>query len=192
MAFVEPVLRSSHSIDIGIKSLGCVDINDIPHILELSSEVVVEQHKLVRTLDECCLTNDTSAVSSAAAPVALEDAYSAGSIIGGILPGIERWMWLCASKYAKGKGVGCDCVMVAEKIANERARHVKTVDRQTCSTRESRESRILCVAATSCVKSRWLPSLLSLQGCKVDLAGCGKSLYKYLLLFGRYWSCAKS
>ena len=78
-------------METGIKSLGCVDISDRPHILELLSAEVVEQHKLVRTLAECCLTNDISSVSSAAAePVALEDAYSAGDIIGGILPCIER------------------------------------------------------------------------------------------------------
>jgi len=87
---MESVLSSSHSIETGIKSLGCVDINDRPHSLDLSSVVVVvEQQKLSRTLAECCLTNDISAVSSAA-PVALEDAYSEGDIIGGILPGIER------------------------------------------------------------------------------------------------------
>ena len=77
-------------METGIKSLGCVDISDRPHILELLSAEVVEQHKLVRTLAECCLTNDISSVSSAAEPVALEDAYSAGDIIGGIRPGIER------------------------------------------------------------------------------------------------------
>jgi hypothetical protein len=73
-------------MDTGIKSLGCVDINDRPHILELS---VVEQYKLSRTMAECCRTKDISAVSSAE-PVALEAAYSAGDMIGGILPGIER------------------------------------------------------------------------------------------------------
>lgn len=88
---MDSALNSSHSMEIGIKSLGCVDISDRPHILlDLSSVEVVEQHKLVRTVAECCLTNDISAVSSAAEPVALKDSYSAGDITGGILPGIER------------------------------------------------------------------------------------------------------
>ena len=91
---MESAFSSSHSMETGIKSLGCVDIGDRPHILDVSSVAVVdEQHKLVRTVAECCLTNDISAVSSdAAEPVALKDAYSAGDIIGGILPGMERWM----------------------------------------------------------------------------------------------------
>ena len=88
---MESAFSSSHSMETGTKSLGCVDINDRPHILDLSSGAVVdEQHKLVRTVAECCLTNDISAVSCAAEPVALKDAYSAGEMIGGILPGMER------------------------------------------------------------------------------------------------------
>ena len=90
---MESAFSSSHSMETGIKSLGCVDISDRPHILDISSVAVVvdeQQHKLVRTVAECCLTNDISAVSCAAEPVALKDAYSAGEMIGGILPGMER------------------------------------------------------------------------------------------------------